>query len=132
MPHLTLEYSANVRETSFRETTDLGPLFSRLHALLSEAAGIDIRNCKSRARPADDYLVAEGDECDAFVHLDIRFLDGRSAEVKRAVGIQALEILRECFATAAAAPALQITVEVRDIDRHAYFKHPPSSIEPKE
>ncbi len=127
MPHLTLEYSANVREAK-----DLGPLFLRLHTLLSETAGIDIRNCKSRARPADDYMVAEGGERDAFVHLEIRFLDGRPAEVKSAAGIRSLDLLREWFAESDSVLALQITVEVRDIKRNAYFKHPPSSIEPKE
>ncbi len=122
MPHLILEYSTNVRET-----TKLGPLFSRLHTLLSETAGIDVNNCKSRARPADDYFVAEGGEREAFVHLDIRFLEGRSTEVKQAVGAQSLEVLRTWFSESDSALALQITVEIRDIDRRSYFKHPRKS-----
>jgi 5-carboxymethyl-2-hydroxymuconate isomerase len=123
MPHLTLEYSANVRET-----TDLKPLFFRLHELLSEIAGIDVRNCKSRARLAEDFLVSEGSDRDAFVHLDVRFLQGRSADVKKDIGAKALGLLREWFAGSSSALALQITVEVREIERGTYFKHPEGTL----
>ena len=116
---MILEYSTNVGET-----TALEPLFSRLHGVLAEAAGINVRNCKSRARPADDYFISEGGDQDAFVHLDIRFLDGRSTGVKEAVGIRSLEVLREWFTESDSLLALQITVEIRDIDRQTYFKHP--------
>ena len=130
MPHLILEYSANVGKASVGETTEFGPLLSQLHGVLSETAGIDVRNCKSRARGADEYLVSEGGDLDAFVHLDIRFLDGRPVDLKRAVGSRCLDVLREWFADPASALTLQITVEVHDIDRDTYFKYPEGTLSP--
>ena len=72
MPHLVLEYSANVDCPP-----DLPVLFGWFHEVLAETGGIRHDNCESRARPADPFLVGSGSESDAFVHLDIRFLEGR-------------------------------------------------------
>ncbi|MEM7294147.1 MAG: hypothetical protein AAF420_12240 [Pseudomonadota bacterium] len=42
MPHLTLEYSANIAPPS-----DLKPVFLSLHKVLNEIGGISLGNCKS-------------------------------------------------------------------------------------
>ncbi len=93
-----------------------------LHAILAEVGGIDRANCKSRVRIATDYLVAEGIRNDAFIHLDVRFLEGRSPELKQVMGERMLETLREWFSGSAEEFALQITVEIQDIERTGYFK----------
>ena len=119
MPHLRIEYSANVPPEG-----ELEALFARLHRILLEDGGIPIANCKSRARRCETFLVAEGGPAAAFVHLDLRFLEGRSPEVKRAIGEAALEALREFFPRSVAGVEVQVTVEIRDIARASYFKFP--------
>jgi 5-carboxymethyl-2-hydroxymuconate isomerase len=77
--------------------------------------------------------VAEGEGPSAFVHLDIRFLEGRSPEVKRAIGDGALDLLHKHFAPGAEEPEgldFQITIEIRDIHRVTYFKYPPGTLGP--
>jgi 5-carboxymethyl-2-hydroxymuconate isomerase len=125
MPHLTLEYSANLDPPA-----EFAPLFLRLHGLLARTGGIRRENCKSRAYACRDFLVGEGRPSDAFVHLDIRFLEGRSDEVKQAIGAAALDMLVDAFSDAAARGVLQATVEVRDIARASYFKFPPGTLTP--
>ena len=126
MPHLTLEHSANVIPQG-----DLQTLFARLHRILAEVGGIKIENCKSRARSCETYLVASGEPSGAFVHLDVRFLEGRRPEVKRAVGDRMLESLRWCFPEPGPDGELQVTVELRDIARESYFKYPKGTLTPQ-
>ncbi len=125
MPHLTLEYSANVTDAR-----DFSPLFARLHDILHHTGGIRRENCKSRARRETDFYIADGDPRHAFVHLSVCFLEGRSPEVKAAIGREMLQALAGHFAPALAALALQITVEICDIQRATYFKIPGDSIAP--
>jgi 5-carboxymethyl-2-hydroxymuconate isomerase len=123
MPHLTLEYTANVAPA-----TDLRRLFSRLHHVLAGVGGISIANFKSRAIRLDDYHVGDGSAENAFVHLEIRLLEGRAAELKRDIGRQSLRLLHEHFAPAAEALALQITVDFRDIAPQTYLKLPEGTL----
>jgi len=125
MPHLTLEYTANLEERA----PDPDLLLS-LHRLLESVAGIKIGNCKSRWRRLEEWLVGDGKGESAFVHLDLRFLEGRPLSVKQAVGAGAMELLRAHFAPASKGLDLQITVEVGDIRKATYFKDPPGTLGP--
>jgi 5-carboxymethyl-2-hydroxymuconate isomerase len=126
VPHLTLEYSANVECPG-----DLRQLFARLHGVLAEVGGIRPGNCKSRGRVAQDYLVSSGGERDAFVHLDIRFLEGRPPQIRQQIGELALATLTDWFQASLEKLELQVTVEIRDIARSRYFKHPEGTLTPQ-
>jgi len=123
MPHLTLEHTANI-------TQDIDPqtLFSSLHQILAEVGGISIDNCKSRAIPLHSYHIGAGDPDAAFVHLVIRFLKGRSLTLKQEIAQQSIERLSAYFAPSATELALQITVEIVDIQRQTYFKIPKGTL----
>lgn len=126
MPHLTLEYTANLDEWAFDSELLLG-----LHRLLESVVGIKIENCKSRWRMVEEWVVGDGAGPSAFVHLDLRFLEGRPQKMKEAVGEAALQVLREHFAPVREEGLdLQITVEVQDIRRGTYFKDPPGTLGP--
>lgn len=125
MPHLTLEYTSNLDEWANDVT-----LLLDLHGLLKSEAGIKIENCKSRWRMAEEWAIGDGATEGAFVHLDLRFLEGRSPRVKQAVGLAALERLRNHFGEVPEELNLQVTVEVRDIEKAAYFKYPPGTLGP--
>jgi 5-carboxymethyl-2-hydroxymuconate isomerase len=115
MPHLTLEYTSNLPRAV------AGPeLFGRLHGILADVGGIEMRNCKSRALGYDTFLVGDGGDEVAYVHLDVRILEGRAADVRREVGRQILETLRAAYD--ADTRSMQVTVEIRDMSRELYFK----------
>jgi 5-carboxymethyl-2-hydroxymuconate isomerase len=116
MPHLTLEYTADLPpEIASRE------LFGRLHRVLADAGGIDIANCKSRAVGRDVFLAGDGTGEESYVHLDVRILEGRAPEAKTAMGQGVLDAVRHAYA--AAGRPVQVTVEVRDMASDQYFKH---------
>lgn len=124
MPHLRLEHSANLAPEVASDA-----LLRELHGALERVAGIRIRNCKSRVLSLPRFLVGRGEEESAFVHLEVRFLEGRSAEVRRAVGAELLRILTAAYDGVES--DLQVTVEVIEIERPTYFKHPVGTLTPQ-
>ena len=123
MPHLTLQYSENLRSAA-----PSAPLFATLHGVLESVAGISVGNCKSRWREVSDFHVGAGGEDKAFVHLSIRYLEGRPPATQHAVGEAVLRVLKEHFKEAPDDLDIQITVEIEDIRRDTYFKDPPGTL----
>lgn len=123
MPQIVLEYSSNVLEQ-----TGFAPLFVGIHEILHERAGIRLDNCKSRALRRDEFYIGDGHPSNAFVHLDIRFIEGRSEDVKQSVGTASLKRLKQFFEKSMARLDLQITVELGDIQRSSYFKFPEGTL----
>lgn len=124
MPHITLEYTDNVSPA-----LDFAELFARVHGTIAELGSIRIGNCKSRAVPRSVYYVGDGTSAQAFVHADVRFLEGRAAAAREGISRSVLRILREAFPESVAGGTVQITVEVSEIARQAYAKHPADSLE---
>jgi len=117
MPHLTLSLSENIPNTSAFE-----PLFQDLHTILNKVTDIPISHCKSRVLFFSEFLVADGEENGSFAHLEVKLLAGRSSELKGAIGNQMLDILKKFYNLI---DGMQISVELVDMDRECYFKHPP-------
>jgi 5-carboxymethyl-2-hydroxymuconate isomerase len=120
-----LEYTSNLIQS-----IDADQLFSKLHQILVDVGGISIHNCKSRAVCLDTYYIGKGDAQEAFIHLDIRFLEGRSLELKQSIGHQSLDWLKGYFAPCLAKLELQVTVEIVDIQSQTYFKIPEGTLTP--
>ena len=125
MPHLTLEYTSNLDEWASNPH-----LLVALHRILATTGGIKIENCKSRWRMVEEWAVGDGEGESAFVHLDVRFMEGRPQALKEAIGMEALGLLEDHFQVDPAELDLQITVEIQDIRRDAYFKYPSGTLDP--
>lgn len=126
MPNILLEYTSNVSDS-----IEYSKLFTAVHNVLHETAGIRLDNCKSRATKIDEFYIGDGHPSNAFVQLSIRFLAGRSGEVKTRVGNECLAILKQFYEKSLARLDLQVTVEVCDIQREAYFKYPEGTFTPQ-
>ena len=114
MPHLTLEYSANLPAPA-----DLPRLLANLHEALA-TLGIELDDCKSRVHRCETYRVGTGAPARAFVHLTLAVLDRRSHDTQRAAGELALRWLGEAFP--ATGLDCDATVEVREMRAAGYFK----------
>jgi len=117
MPHLVLEYSANVPDEP-----DLHRVLRRLNEAMTTAGPFDLANVKSRAVRLDPFRVADGAPGRAFVHLTAAVLAGREAGVLRMAGEALLAVLRESFPRAAAERRCDFTVELREMRPDLYFK----------
>jgi len=120
MPQLVLEYSSNI-------TQKIEPrvVLNGIVSVISAAGDIPVENFKSRLVRREEFLVGEGGERDAFVHLEIGLFSGKPREVKRRVGKDSLKCLEEYFSPSSDELSLQITVEIREIEKEAYFKAVP-------
>ena len=115
MPHLVLEYTANVSDRP-----DLRRVLLDLHDALAATGLFDRKDLKSRALRHDDFAVGDGAEDRPFVALSIAILDGRPDEVKAAISDATLEVLVRAFPRLVDAGRGAISVEVRDLHRASY------------
>ena len=124
MPHLILEHSSNVALPD-----PVRDLLSDLHASLAETAGVDPAGCKSRIYRSDDFFVGAAEtgtgalERRAFIHLQVSLLPGRSDEEKSRVADGCLALLKAAILPENQRLDLQITVDIRDLNRVAYAKY---------
>lgn len=117
VPHLVLEYSANLPDAP-----DFASLLRRLHEVIAASGQFDAAKIKSRVQHHATFRVADGAEDRAFVHLELAVLAGRDAELLRATGTALLAVLSESFPRARAERRCDITLEIREMRRELYFK----------
>ena len=114
MPHLLMEYTDNLN-------IDAKNTLKALNQTLLASGEFSAGHNKSRALCLHDYCVDKGEEGDAFVHLTLSLLSGRSIATKTALA-EALRATLEPLAYAHADVRLQMTVDVRDMQRECYAK----------
>lgn len=115
MPHLVLEYSANVPDRP-----DLPRVLLELNEALAASALFERRDVKSRAVRHDVFAVADGAGDLSFVALSIAIMEGRSDEVKSAISEAALSVLVRAFPKLVAGGRGAISVEIRDLHAASY------------
>ena len=118
MPHLTLNYTDNI---SIKP--DFDEVFTELHHTLRDLANIQIDNCKSKALAFDTYYIGNGNKDESFVHLEVKFLEGRNQELKNLIGDELLAKLKNRFLSDSSEQRIQITIELLDIKKPNYFKY---------
>lgn len=117
MPQILLEYTDNISERP-----DFKMLLLSLHFLLQDLASAELAACKSRVKELTNYCIGDGGEQQAFVHLSIGLLAGRSQEVKDQVGNAASQLLQKHFQNSYGNYATQISVQILEMPKELYFK----------
>lgn len=115
MPHLVLEYTANLLP-DFEPAQALNLMYT---VMLASGEFVP-DHIKSRAVRLDDYLVGDAAP-GSFLHARLHLLDGRSQATKLAITEGLVAALRSCVINNPAVP-VQITAEALDMDRGAYSK----------
>lgn len=115
MPHLTLEYTANLPGLDVRQA------LVALNAALMDSGHFEGPDIKSRALRLADHLVGDGTEAGAFAHVTLRLLSGRTSEVKTKLANRLLDVLR-LAAVADGVTPVQLSVEVLELERSSYAK----------
>ncbi|HEX8363857.1 MAG TPA: 5-carboxymethyl-2-hydroxymuconate Delta-isomerase [Allosphingosinicella sp.] len=116
MPQITIEYSANL-DGRF----DARGFASKLHGHLVAHADAQIESCKTRLVRLDEVVIGAGEPHGAMIHADVRILTGRSDQQKRLLGEAAIQSLEDAV-SGAEGLEVQLTVEVRELDRANYHK----------
>lgn len=131
MPHLTLEYSANL--------ATLAPAFNPAAALAAInraafASGLfGEADIKSRALACEQFCIGVEAAPRAFAHLRVALLSGRSGEERRQLAAQLLAALKATVdgengqnsgqdSAPVSGGEIQLSVETCDLDRPSYAK----------
>ncbi len=117
MPHIILEYSANILDDA-----DFPHMFAQLHSLVAEHGKCRLDDIKSRAIGCEHYRVGDGDARNAFAHLTLCVLEGRDAEMLQNLGEACLELMQTFYGNSLAEQRCDLTVEIRPMRRDSYFK----------
>lgn len=116
MPQITIEYSANAASAF-----DARAYALRIHDLLVEHVETELPSCKTRLIQHPVTVIGDGGTSNGMIHVDLRILSGRTAEQKKRLGETAFAAL-EAAVRKQDNLDLQLTLEVRELDRENYYK----------
>ena len=118
MPHLIIEYSANLE-------ADLVPtaLAQAIHTAALETGVFPIVGCRTRLARRDVYVIGDGHPDNRFIHVQARIGAGRSADVREQAAAHIFARLKEITADIFAQQPLGLTLEIVEIDPVGALKH---------
>jgi 5-carboxymethyl-2-hydroxymuconate isomerase len=117
MPHLTVEYSANLKRQ-----VDILKLVETVHQAALRTGVFEVAAVRTRAAGRDYYAIADGHPDNAFVAISVRVAPGRPAETRRRVGQEIFDATCEFLKNVYKTTPLAISLEVLEIDNTAAFR----------
>jgi 5-carboxymethyl-2-hydroxymuconate isomerase len=108
MPHLTLEYTANL-------DFDVQPLLARLHSELVATGAINLKGLKSRVIRHSEYRIADGNPDYAFVQVNLLIKEGRPPDVQREFAQRVMAVLEEAFGDRFETGYLSLSVDIKEM-----------------
>lgn len=117
MPHLTLEYSANLGAT-----VDFDALCRALLKALLDSGLVERGAPRVRAIRCDACAVADDLAENSFIDMSLRLGAGRSQTEKRNLGDALIAAARPLLAEPFAQPHFALSLEVREIDPDLSWK----------
>lgn len=117
MPHLTVEYTANLDRT-----LNVPELVDVLHTAATTIEAFPLAGIRTRAVRIEHFRFADGHPDNAWVNLVVRIAHGRSLEVRQAAGARLFEVLGEYLAPHLANAPLALSCEVQEMAPGLNFK----------
>lgn len=124
MPHLTLEYSDNLRAEG-----DFGGLCRKLAQVLISQRSDDkpvypVGGVRVRAQMHSDYCIGDGEIADAaFVHARLAIGAGRGVQVQQTTGDALFDVMKAHFASQFAEYGLALSLEISEFSEAGTWKH---------
>jgi 5-carboxymethyl-2-hydroxymuconate isomerase len=118
MPHLIVEYSANLEPD-----VDIQHLVSAIHAAALETGVFPIGGLRTRAARRETYEVADSHPDNGFIHVQARIGKGRAPQVRENAAEHIFARLKAETAEVFARRPLGLTFEFVEIDPVGSLKH---------
>jgi 5-carboxymethyl-2-hydroxymuconate isomerase len=118
MPHLIIEYSANLERA-----IDIPQLVQAVHAAALETGVFPIGGIRTRAARREVYRIADGHPDNGFIHVQARIGVGRSPEVRQQAAEHIFACVKAETAKAFASRPLGLMFEIVEIDPVGSLKH---------
>ena len=120
MPHVIVEHSVNFPKNSVQKIqTEIQKIMTSI-----TEGNFDADQCKCRSISFDEYLVGlPNQESSSFIHISIKILGGRSAEVRKKLATKTTEFVQKTFEELQLqTKRCDISVDVIEMDRESYQK----------
>lgn len=124
MPHLSIQYSANLDGQS-----DMKVLCAALLEALLASGIYPLGGIRVRAISCVDYAIADGHPANGFADMVLRIGAGRTAEEKSATGKALMAAAEQHFAGQLASPHFALSLEILEIN--SAFSWKSNSIHPR-
>ncbi|WP_025599939.1 5-carboxymethyl-2-hydroxymuconate Delta-isomerase [Burkholderia sp. WSM2230] len=123
MPHLTLDYSANLADNE-----SIGRLCNTLARCLAEQHENGQRvyplgGIRVRALRCEHYCIADGRADAAFLHANLKIATGRSEATKKATGDALFALIKQHFANEFEESGLALSLELNEFSEAGTWKH---------
>lgn len=109
MPHIILECSDNIVEK------DLKSILVNIQKVLVEKLPTTLESCKSRVIRHTEFVLSNDDPSNAFVHVTIKILKGRSDELLDSLSKTIIDYLVEAFKQSKGTLKFQISLNFEDL-----------------
>src|SRR5699024_10717570 len=119
LPHMTVEYTANIKDE-----INAHQLLKKMNeSLLSHEGLFTPQGIRSRAIQLTDYLVGHGDNTNAFVHVTLKIAPGRTEEAKKKVFDDLFQTIEEHFNDASKDKQITISLEFLELSTGGSMYH---------
>jgi 5-carboxymethyl-2-hydroxymuconate isomerase len=117
MPHLTIEYSANLENQ-----IDIPVLVETVHQAALKTGVFEVAAVRTRASRRDYYEIADGHHDNTFVAITVRVAPGRPPETRKRLGQEIFDAACEYLQKVYDTTPIGISLEVQEIDNIAAFR----------
>ena len=110
MPHLNIEYSANLANQ-----IDIQGLVDRIHATALETGIFPLGGVRTRAECRTHYRIADGNPRAGYIHMIVRIGTGRDHETRRSAGEKIFQALCDFTSELYESEPLALSFELHEI-----------------
>jgi len=111
MPHLQIEYSANIEDV-----VDISALCDTIRTSAATVQAFPIAGIRVRAVRVEHFAIADGNPKHGFIDLSIRLREGRPDKVKLDALNVIFSALKNFTANSMETRSIALSAEMRDID----------------
>lgn len=111
MPHVQIDYSANLEEV-----VDMAALCEAVRATAADIDAFPTAGVRVRATRVDHFAMADGNAKHGFIDLVVRLRAGRTEDVRKDAIARIFATLKDFVAPAMATRSIALSAEMRDID----------------
>ena len=117
MPHLIIEYSANVEAS-----LNLPRLIDVMHETTAAIEAFPLAGLRTRGEKRDHYRIADGHPDNSFVHATLKIGSGRTIEVREDAGEKIFAALVNYLEPVSAQRPLAISFEIQELAEKTNYK----------
>lgn len=117
MPHLIVEYSANLENQ-----IDILELVETIHNAALKTGVFELAAVRTRAERREFYAIADSHRDNAFVAISVHIAPGRPVETRQRLGKEIFDAACEFLEDVYEKTPIGISLEVTEIDNTAAFR----------